>query len=315
MSDHFLSRVRELKFKQLIVFEQAMALGSTHKAAEALNMSQPNVYKIIVQLEELLGVSLFDRNSKGLVPTVFAEHLVDRVRVMLGDARTLGRELAGLRNGERGKVTVGTLISASASLLPASIALMKSRFPLVDIIVREANNDILFPMLLTGELDVIVGRLPDFRHDEVQYHSLYLEELAIVTRGGHPLSGLAMFNPSELGKYPWIVPSRESPVRRLLEDFFARQGIAWPENEIESLSMLTNLGILRQSDTIAVLPRSAALPFVEAGTLHELMIDYSVPFGLVGYSIKADRKPTPAGRAFIQALQEVGAGFAASRKS
>lgn len=168
MSDHFLSRIRELKFKQLLVFERAIALGSTHKAAEALHMSQPNVYKIIVQLEELLGVSLFERNSKGLVPTIFAEHLVDRVRVMLGDARTLGQELAGLRNGERGRVAVGTLISASASLLPISIALMKSRFPLVDIVVREATNDILFPMLLVGELDVIVGRLPDFRDDEVE---------------------------------------------------------------------------------------------------------------------------------------------------
>lgn len=307
-----LTRVRELKFKQLLVFERAVALGSMHKAAEALHMSQPNVFKIIRQLEELLDVPLFERNSKGVFPTVFAERLLERVKPMLGDARAMGEELADLRSGERGRVDIGTLISASARLLPESIALMKQRHPLVDIAVREATNNLLFPMLVVGELDIIVGRLPETRSDGVDGHALYEEQLVIVTRSGHPLAGKAHFTLCELIDYPWIMPSCESPVRGRVDHFFTRNSLPTPVNQIESLSMLTNLGVLRHSDTVAMLPRAAARPLIEAGSIYQLPIEEDIPFGLIGYSIRADRKPTPVNGAFIETLKEVGARIAAS---
>ncbi len=312
MTDTFLTRIRELKFKQLLVFERTVALGSTYKAAQALHMSQPNVFKIIVQLETLLGVVLFERHSKGLVPTVFAEHLLDPVKVILSDARAMGEELAGLRSGERGRVVVGTLISASARLLPESIALLKARHPFVDIVVREATNDLLYPMLSVGELDVIVGRLPDNRAAGVDYHELYEEQLLIVTRAEHPLAQRTPLDLHALVSYPWIVPTLESPVRKRVDDFFERNGLAKPVNQIVSLSMLTNLGVLRHSDTVGALPGAAARPLIEAGSLHEMKIGEAIVFGAVGYSTRAGRRPTPAGRAFIDALKAVGAGIAES---
>ena len=220
MSDPFPARIRDLKFKQLLVFECVLALGSTHKAAEALHMSQPNVFKIISQLEALLDVPLFERSSKGVLPTVFAERLLDRIKPMLGDARAMGEELSALRSGERGRVVVGTLISASARLLPESIALMKTRHPLVVITIREATNNLLFPMLEVGELDLIVGRLPEVRSDGVHYRALYEEQLVIVTRAGHPLASRAHFDLRELLDFPWIVPSSESPVHVRVKYFF-----------------------------------------------------------------------------------------------
>lgn len=307
MKERFLTRIRELKFKQLLVFERVMVLGSMHKAAEALHMSQPNVHKIIGQLEVLIDVPLFERNSKGVTPTAFAECMLERIKPMLGDARALGEELVSLRSGDRGHVVIGTLISASGRLLPDSIALMKSRRPGVDISVREATNNLLFPMLVVGELDLIVGRLPETRGDGVEYHELYEEQLIIVTRSGHPLSERAHFSLHELLDFPWIVPSCESPVRGRLENFFARHRLPEPTNQIESLSMLTNLGILRQTDTIAMLPRAAAQPMIQAGSLSQLAVDEDIKFGTLGYSVRAGRQPTPASRAFIDALKEVAA--------
>ena len=306
MADPFLPRIRDLKFKQLLVFERVLVLGSMHKAAEALHMSQPNVFKIISQLEALLDVPLFERNSKGVVPTVFAERLLGRVKPMLGDARALGEELSAMRSGEHGQVVIGTLISASARLLPESIALMKQRHPRVDIVVREATNNILFPMLAVGELDLIVGRLPEVRGDGVSYQALYEELLVVVTRPGHPLAGRMGFDLRELVDYPWILPSCESPVRGRVDNFFSRHRLPVPFNQIESLSMLTNLGVLCHSDTVAMLPRAAARPLIEAGSIHQLPIEESIPFGSIGYSVRSDRNPTPSAGVFIAALTEVG---------
>ena len=304
MTEPFLARIRELKFKQLLVFERVAALGSMHKAAEALAMSQPNVFKIIAQLEALLDMPLFDRHSKGVQPTQFALRLLTRIKPMLGDARAIGEELAALRSGERGQVVIGTLISASARLLPDSIALMKQRHPHVDIEVREATNDLLFPMLAVGELDAIVGRIPEAPPPAIDYLRLYEERLVVVARAAHPLARSKVLKVQELLEYPWILPPHASSIRGRVDEFFMRHGLALPSNLIESISMLTNLGVLRQTDTIAMLPRSAAQPWMEAGTLVSLPINEVIFFGAIGIGLRSGRTPTPTASAFIQALQD-----------
>lgn len=313
MADSSLVRIRDLKFKQLLVFERVVALGSMHKAAVALHMSQPNVFKIIEQLESLLDVPLFERSSRGVVPTVFAERLLERVKPMLGDARAMGEDLAAIRKVERGHVVVGTLISASARLLPESITLMKHRHPGVDITVREATNDVLFPMLVVGELDLIIGRLPEEPIAGVDSYALYDESLVLVVRSGHPLVARAHFELEELLVYPWILPITESPVRAQVEGFFLARGLPIPANRIESLSLLTNLGVLLRSDTVAMLPRAAATPLIESGFLRALPMEETLRFGTVGYSLRAGRSPTPAGLVFAKTLKEIAAGIAAER--
>lgn len=313
MADSSLVRIRDLKFKQLLVFERVVALGSMHKAAVALHMSQPNVFKIIEQLERLLDVPLFERSSRGVVPTVFAERLLERVKPMLGDARAMGEDLVAIRQVERGHVEVGTLISASARLLPEAITLMKQRHPGVDITVREATNDVLFPMLAVGELDLIIGRLPDESMAGVDSYALYDESLVLVVRSGHPLVGRPDFALEALGAYPWILPITESPVRAQVEGFFLARGLPIPANRVESLSLLTNLGVLLRSDTVAMLPRAAAMPLIESGSLQTLPMGEVLRFGTVGYSLRAGRSPTPAGLTFARTLKEIAAGIAAER--
>lgn len=305
MSEPFLARIRDLKFKQLLVFERTVARGSMHKAAEDLHMSQPNVFKIISQLEDLLDVPLFERNGKGVVPTLFAERLLERVKPMLGDARAMGEELAHLRHAERGNVNIGTLISASARLLPESIAAMKRRHPKVDIAVHEAANVVLFPMLEVGELDLIVGRLPEQHNDLVDHYPLYEESLVMVTRTGHPLAKRDSFDLSELSDYAWIVPIRTSPVRARVNDFFLRHQLRPPENKVESLSLLTNLGILNNSDAITMMPRVVAQPLITSGAVHALELGEALPFGTIGYSLRSHRTPTPTTQAFIKALCDI----------
>lgn len=71
--------------------------------------------------------------------------------------------------------------------------------------------------------------------------------------------------------------------------------------------MLTNLGILARSETLAMLPSVAARPLIQAGVLAELPLAVRVPFGTIGYSLRADREPVPAAAVFIGILKEVGA--------
>jgi DNA-binding transcriptional LysR family regulator len=92
-----------------------------------------------------------------------------------------------------------------------------------------------------------------------------------------------------------------------VDQFFLGRALPIPENQIVSLSMLTNLGILARSDALAMLPSVAARPLIQVGVLFEVPIHVRVPFGTIGYSVRADRPLVPAAATFVQVLKEVGA--------
>lgn len=304
MTEPFLTRIRDLKLKQLLVFEEVINLGSTYKAAEALHMSQSNVVKLLHHLETLLEVPLFESHARGLTPTLYAERLAQRIKSMLGDTRALGKELYELRHGTRGHVTVGTLISASAHLLPNCIAALKHDYPAIKVSILESSNEVLFPKLVSGELDLVVGRLPEQLLLGISSHVLYQEQLLLVTGSRHLDLTEISIELSNLLNYLWILPLPTSPVRAKVEQFFLQHQLPLPSNYVESLSLLTNLGLLQTSKSLGFLPRAAAQPFIKAGLLITIPIEVRPSFGNIGYSLQTERLPTPATLHFIEALQK-----------
>ena len=89
-------------------------------------------------------------------------------------------------------MAVGTLLAASAWLLPRAIDRLRTERPRVIVDVVEGTNDRLQPMLLRGELDMVVGRLSEFRHRAGIHHEpIYSEEILLLARPGHRLAGRA----------------------------------------------------------------------------------------------------------------------------
>src|SRR5207248_9825161 len=108
--------------------------------------------------------------------------------IVLAQLRHAAEELESLRVGYSGKVTVGTLLAASASILPDAIARLKKERPGVTVSVVVSTYDILMPSLLAGDLDMVPGRLPEEgRNRELLYEEFYVEPICLVTRPRHPL--------------------------------------------------------------------------------------------------------------------------------
>lgn len=79
--------------------------------------------------------------------------------------------------------------------------------------------------------------------------------------------------------------------------------------------MLTNLGLLRASDTLAMLPRTAAQPLIDDGTLCQLPTGEDLVFGTIGYAMREQRMPTPACATFLSMLHEVATALAPAGNS
>src|SRR5260370_26773541 len=158
------------------------------KAPRRLNLTQPTLTKALQDVEATLDLRLFERTNRGLEPTPYGEIFARHAKIVLAQLRHAAEELENLRVGYSGKVTVGTLLAAAASILPDAIARLKMERPGVTISVVVGTSAILVPSLVGRDLDMVLGRLPEEgRSSALLYEECYSEPICLVTRPGHPL--------------------------------------------------------------------------------------------------------------------------------
>ena len=152
--------LNRLTLKQLRLVVAVHQHASILAAARALGLSQPAATRLIKETERSLGCALFLRGNRGVRATDRGEALVRHGKLVLAQLAHAGEELDDLAEGTGGRVAVGTLLAASARLLPAAIAALRRQRPRVAVTVLEGTNDRLVPALAAQ------GRLGE-RHDPV----------------------------------------------------------------------------------------------------------------------------------------------------
>ena len=294
--------VRQLRLVMAIVEG-----GSMVRAAEAIGLTQPAVTKAVRDLERDLGVELFARGNRGVTPTVYGEALVRHARCVLAQLVHAAEEIDDLAQGIGGRVAVGTLLAASARLLPRAIARLRIERPRVIVDVVEGTNDRLQPMLLRGDLDMVVGRLSEFRHRAgVHQESLYDEEIVILSRPGHPLALDEHLRLADLRSADWILPPPETTLRRQLEKAFFDAALEPPRCAVQSVSLLTNRRLLHETDLIGAWPRGVAADDLAAGRLISLPVRLNEILGPVGVSTRKSARLSPAAQALLSMLHAEG---------
>jgi DNA-binding transcriptional LysR family regulator len=298
---------RKFRLRHVELIAELYDCRSILKAAKRLSLTQPTVTKALQDVESTLGVKLFERSNRGLEPSAYGEIFARHAKIVLAQLRHAAEELESLRAGYSGKVTVGTLLAASASILPDAIALLKKQRPGVAISVVVGTYDILMPSLLVGDLDMVLGRLPEEgRSRALVYEEFYAEPICIVTRRGHPLARRRRLTLKDLANEAWLLPLPETALRRQIERAFVEAGAPLPRNVIESVSILTNRALLRKSDCIGVMPYHVALDDVEQGLLAILPVKLKKLETPVGAILRVPGTLPPAASALLECLRLAG---------
>ena len=298
---------RKFRLRHVELVAELHDCRSILKASKRLSLTQPTVTKALRDVESTLGVKLFERSNRGLEPTAYGEIFARHAKIVLAQLRHAAEELESLRAGYSGKVTVGTLLAASASILPDAIALLKKQRPGVAISVVVGTYDILMPALLGGDVDMVLGRLPEEgRSRALVYEEFYAEPICIVTRRGHPLSRKRRLSLRDLSNEAWLLPLPETALRRQIERAFVEAGAPLPRNVIESVSILTNRALLRKSDSVGVMPYHVALDDVELGLLAILPVKLKSIESPVGAILRAPGTLPPAAAALLDCLRLAG---------
>ncbi len=134
-------------------FLAAMAHGSLSGASRQLNISQPTVGRHIAELEAQLGVVLFERTGRGLLPTPTALQLAAAARTMESGALQLERTLTGAQSQVAGTVRITASVPVAVQLLPGLLARMRAQLPDIQVELVSSNQ---VSNLLRREADIAV---------------------------------------------------------------------------------------------------------------------------------------------------------------
>ncbi len=302
-----------LKLRQLRLLVAVGQYGSIQHAARELKISQPAATKLIQDLELDFEVTLFERTNRGVIPTAYGDALIRHGKLILAQVSNAAQELDDLTEGSSGRVVIGTLLAAAPNLLPSAIDTLLTDRPKVAIKIVEGTNDALMPGLFSGEIDMIVGRLPAYRaRAELVQEKLFDERIVAVVGRQHPLARKKNVRFSQLKPFGWILPPLETTLRRQVDQFFVSQNQYVPPTVLESVSYLTNRTLFQTHDFVGLMPEHVVSDDIDNGLLVDL--DWAVPFGKgpVGISYRGPDSLSPAAAEFLKALRKAGKSMRAS---
>jgi DNA-binding transcriptional LysR family regulator len=302
--DWFL-RVR-LKFRHLQLFVALDDYRNLHRAAERLGMSQPAASKLLGELEHMLGVSLFDRHSRGVTPNWYGESLIRHARGMLTSLAQAGDEINALNEGNAGTVSIGTVLAPAVTLLASAVERVHRDSPHLEVNIDVGVSRNLVPRLRDGEFDFAIARIPggmpagDFVFEEIGE-----EALCFVCRAGHPLAAQESFDLTSMLDFPWVLQPPGALMRQRVEHLFLHHKVAPPQRIINTPDIYMALAMVDKSDSITVTtrevadllctqPRFAILPSTDALSVQ--------PFGLISLR---ERRMSPGAAKLMSTLHQM----------
>ncbi|RZA13184.1 MAG: LysR family transcriptional regulator, partial [Lysobacteraceae bacterium] len=217
-------RISALTLKQLRAFVAVYKLRRLTAAAAQLYVTQSAVSALIRQLEEELGVRMFDRTTRSLQPTPAAHDVIEIAQRVLRDIDSLSAGLDDLSTLRRGRVTVACTPTLAEILLPPVIREFRALHPDIQVHVDDCAPDQFIARLIGEHADFGIGT-PDRADEGVQVERLIGDYLSVVCRADDPLAARKSVRWKDLDGLPVTTVRPGFGVRPLIDHSAARAGI------------------------------------------------------------------------------------------
>lgn len=254
-----------MELRNLSTFMKVAELQNFSQAAEALGYSQSAVTVQIRQLENELGVRLFDRIGKNIVITQYGKEFMNYAGDVLAAASravAFAAESATLK----GVVSVGTLESILTGVFSRIMPLFHRRFPMVDARLVDSSVEGLKERLDRNTVDLILTL--DRTLADSRWVKLYekKEEIVLVANVEHPLAKQETVCMADLPGQDFILIPAKNSYRDLFDEELARRGLS-VEPFLELESTYTAIRLLRENPYLSVLPRYAVQNWLDGGKI------------------------------------------------
>lgn len=299
---------RRLKLRDLDTIVVVAQTGSMAKAAGQLSVSQPAISKAIADVEQTLGVPLFERTARGVEPTLYGRALIKWSSAVFDDLRQGVNEIAFLSDPTVGHVRVGVTEPLQGGFIPTVIDRITRRHPRITIEVSPATNwaDQL-QQLRTRTVDLQIGRLMQpLQEDDLEAEALFNDRPSIVASPRHPLAKRRKLKLADLVDELWSLPPPRSNVAgRMVAQAFRMQGLEFPKNAVITPSIQVHWGLLATGRYLAAFPASLLQLGQQRMPLKVLAVRWPIDHTPVGVTILKGRTLSPVAQLFIEHSRQV----------
>lgn len=217
-----------MNFQQLRSIREAARRGyNLTEVANVLFTSQPGVSRQIRELEEELGVEIFERNGKRLTgltnPGKGILPIIDRLLLEAENLRQASEEYSGETNGT---LTVATTHTQARYVLPKVVQAFRTAFPNVRVALQQSSPEHIAEWVLSGNADIGIATEGLSQFDGLISFPCYRWNHVIVVPEGHPLLGFSTVGLAQLAAYPLITYDRGFTGRSHIDDAFKNAGLA-----------------------------------------------------------------------------------------
>lgn len=257
-----------MDLRQLEYFVRVAELGSFSRAALALDVAQPALSRQVRQLEVELRQNLLQRHGRGALPTEAGQVLLEHARGILHQVDRARDELARLRGGLTGHVTLGLPPSVARALAVPLVRAFAAQLPEAKLSITEALSASMHEQVASGRLDIAA------LYNARPVPGLEVEPLAndqlLLVQGARLAPATPVTMPAtlqEIAQLPLVIPSRPNAIRMHIEHQLAAAGLQ-PHVVLEIDGVATILQLVAGGAGCAILSRHAVAGVAQPDTFH-----------------------------------------------
>ena len=205
-------------------FRAVSVTGSMTEAARRLHTSQPQISRLIAQLEEITGFALFERNGSRLSPTLDGDRFFRDVEQTFAGLAALEAAAARIRAFSASRLSVAATPRLAGGLLARAVARFKREFPQVMVSIHSGDVASVHSWVSSGLCDVGVTMLYT-ETSGVRTQPVATIECVAILPTSHPLTAREELGPSDFDGERFVSPPSGNPLRARLDELFAAAGI------------------------------------------------------------------------------------------
>lgn len=295
-----------IKLRHVACFVEVARQHSVVRAAEALGMTQPGVSKTIKELEDTLGLALFDRSRRSLGLTAFGEIFLTHAGLSVAALRQGVEALKQARDSTGAIVSLGALPTVSSSLAPATIERFGANPMFCRVRVVTGPSTYLLAQLRVGDVDFVIGRMasPDAMTG-LSFEHLYSERIVLAVRANHPLLAGSPLDLRQIEHFPILMPPPGAIIRPAVQRFLLSHGVGKLRDEVETVSNSLGRAIVCAGDAVWIISEGVVAGDIAEGRLAALAVDTSETVGPIGITTRTGMALTPNADALIRVVRQV----------
>jgi len=250
----------DLTSRQLQTILALAEYGSFIAAASLLKTSQPAVTRTVKHVEEVLGIKLFDRNTRSVQITAAGKEFAAVAARILNDLKIALHSMRELSDQRRGQIIISSIMSVANGRLPGLVSTYRRDYPGIEHHVRDGVHGTVIEDVRSGTADFGITYLDDLP-DPFMSVRVGSEAFTVVLPKTHDLARKKTLTLIDLKGAPLVSLPSDSRTRRVIDGAASSVGLTL--NHVVTVSQFaTMLGFVRAGIGLAIAPKSGVASFL-----------------------------------------------------